>query len=234
MIRPSIAKDIPLSDIEEIPSEEGKTTTGFSKKFLEGVSKLKAKLNIDDKSDEEFLKTLYDAEIINIDRMYNISFIMIAHPATLTINKLPADLAVNHTLLSMSVYEPNHFYAYYPDIYGDMQSNILSRNREAGEMQFRIQQGAGKKGDRQRHKEEKDQIRKEARRWDCMKWHMKLIHWLSTEGGANYTQVLTDDAIERLSPKEQVYEVAHNWVDEHLEWEREVSYSTSCDLGVRE
>ena len=130
----------------------------------------------------------------------------------------------------MSVYEPNHYYNYYPDIYGEMQVNILARNREASEMHWRIQQGKGKKGERARHKDEKDAVRKEARRWDCMKWHMKLIHWLSSEKFPAYIDVLTEDAQVAMSPKDQVQEVAFNWADEHLEWERDaVRICTEAD-----
>jgi len=230
MVRPALRKGQTVEEIEEIENEDTGKRTGFSKLFIEGFRTLRKKLGMEDKSDAEFLKCLYDHEVITIDRLFNISVIVIADPKTLTVSKLPAHLAQNYQLVSMSIYEPNHFYNYYPDIYGDMQKNILARNREASEMHWRIQQGKGKKGERARHKDEKDAIRKEARRWDCMKWHMKLVHWVSAESYPHYCNVLTDEAMERMTPKEQVLEVAHNWVDEWLEWERDaVRICTEAD-----
>lgn len=167
------------------------------------------------------VEQLYDFDAVTLDREHSVQFIIIMHPTTLSNLNLPADLKKKHQLLPMAVYEPNHFYEFHPEVYGEMQVSVLGRNREASEMNWRVQHGKGKKGERQRHKDEKEAIRKEARRWDCMKWHMKMVHWQSTEKSAPYTDILNDEAVEKMSPKEQVQEVKANWHDEYGEWERE-------------
>eukprot|EP00519_Triparma_laevis_P014602 CAMPEP_0182490026 /NCGR_PEP_ID=MMETSP1321-20130603/11_1 /TAXON_ID=91990 /ORGANISM="Bolidomonas sp., Strain RCC1657" /LENGTH=1839 /DNA_ID=CAMNT_0024692153 /DNA_START=12 /DNA_END=5531 /DNA_ORIENTATION=- len=215
MIRPSVKKGIKVKDIEHPAAE----------KFTDCLAKLKFKLGFDDDdenyTDEKMIEQLYDFDAVTLDREHSVQFIVIMHPTTLSNLNLPADLKKKHQLLPMAVYEPNHFYEFHPDVYGEMQVSVLSRNREASEMNWRVQHGKGKKGERQRHKDEKEAIRKEARRWDCMKWHMKMVHWQSTEKSAAYTDILNDEAVEKMSPKEQVDEVKANWHDEYGEWEKE-------------
>eukprot|EP00518_Triparma_eleuthera_P009611 CAMPEP_0182486996 /NCGR_PEP_ID=MMETSP1319-20130603/47678_1 /TAXON_ID=172717 /ORGANISM="Bolidomonas pacifica, Strain RCC208" /LENGTH=1795 /DNA_ID=CAMNT_0024689105 /DNA_START=37 /DNA_END=5420 /DNA_ORIENTATION=- len=215
MIRPSVKKGTKIKDIDHPAAQ----------KFVDALGKLKFKLGFDDDdeafSDEKMVEHLYDFDVITLDRAHSVQFIVLMHPTTLSNMTLPDGLKKKHQLVPMAVYEPNHFYEFHPEVYGEMQISVLSRNREASEMNWRVQHGQGQKGERQRHKEEKEAIRKEARRWDCMKWHMKLVHWQSTEKSASYTDILLDEVAEKMSPSEQVDEVKGNWNDEYGDWERE-------------
>ena len=193
-------------------------------KFIASMEKLMAQLAIeeDETPMEKFVEHLYDFELINLDREHKVKFLVILHPTTLSNLTIPANLKKKHHLVPMAVYEPNHFYMWHRDVYTEMQVSVLGRNREASEMNWRVQHGKGEKGDKLKHKEEKEAIRKDARRWDCMKWHMKMVHWQSTEKSASYTDILSDEAQTAMSPLEQVNEVKSNWVDEYGDWEREV------------
>ena len=210
LIRPHIKKGKKLSELDHPLLEE----------FQAAMDKLKFALEIE-LPDEEFLKYLYDTSCIQIDRKGTVNFFVVLHPATLTNMILPANLKKKHQLVPMSVYEPNHYYNYHKEVYGEMQLSIISRNREASEMNHRVQHGTALKGERQRHKDEKEAIRKEARRWDCMKWHMKLIHWQSVEACASYCDILNDEAFQRMTPAEMIVEVQANWYDEYGIWEKE-------------
>ncbi len=213
LIRPTIKKGGKIKDVDHPQTE----------KFIEGLEKLMAKLSIeeDETSLEKFVAHMYDFDFVTLDRGHSVKFCIIMAETTMSNLNLPPHLKKKHHLVPMAVYEPNHFYMWHSDVYGEMQDSVLARNREASEMNYRVQHGQGVKGERQRHKDEKEAIRKDARRWDCMKWHMKLIHWQSVEKSACYTDILNDEAQERMTPAEQIKEVKENWVDEYGDWERE-------------
>jgi hypothetical protein len=213
-IRAQIRKGGKLSELTDYAGLE---------RFTNAVEKLMSMLSIeeDETPVETFLSTTYDFEFINLDREHKVKFLVVLHPTTLSNLNIPPNLKKKHHLVPMAVYEPNHFYMWHHDVYAEMQVSVLSRNREASEMNWRVQHGKGEKGDKLKHKEEKEAIRKDARRWDCMKWHMKLVHWQSSENAACYTDILNDECHTSMTPLLQVAEVKSNWVDEYGEWERE-------------
>jgi hypothetical protein len=208
--------------VEKICKEGG----AFGGSLLKSMQELQKQVGIE-ATLEKMAEGLYDTEVIGLDPASSVKLLMFTHGAVFNTEKdLPSSMRkTGHELTLLTQVEPIMNAMYNPDLFADMQVNLIMIQQDVMERKHRLKNEDASSGLRSRYKRELDNanqnFQKFVRLWDAKRFIRKLANWSLSEGSAAFCdRVFMEDPDAINKPALEVVKQARS-ADFELEGEGE-------------